>query len=591
MRGTAQFTLGIAAFISLVFLLRSLQWELYSRTISLSICLCLVLTGIIVLKTGGARTVAATLGIIGCSVAATYSVYSSGGMSNPATGWLVVLPLIGALIGGRSGGAVAFVVSLFCGAILLFLESTYGTPENLTPEGFRYGQDRLNQLGQLIMLSLATIGLFRQIKFSESTLHDMVLKLTSEVSARKAAEQEAEKANNIKTEFLANMSHEIRTPINGIVGMLNILEKEPLNEKQLDYLALAKSSSETLLVVINDILDISKIESGKLTLERTTFNLARLIDDIERVAQIRAEEKNLFFQSNTQLCDDFVCGDPVRIRQIIDNLVSNALKFTRNGGVTMRVSLEDARDKIYQLAIEIEDTGIGIPEDKLDTLFIPFLQVESSTTRRFGGTGLGLSISKQLIDLMNGSISVTSQPGTGSCFRFRIEVEKPVTLEEREEEPETVTSLQTPESKIDRQHVLLVEDNDINIVVAQSLLESVGLKVDVAKNGAEAVQMLHANRLCNNNRHYSMVFMDCQMPVMDGYEATRKIRESETFKDLPIIAMTANAMQGDKEKCLAAGMSDYIAKPIDPEIVEQKIREWIDISAPGGSQPSSGEIN
>ena len=571
LRQTAIFTLSIAAVLSVLFLARALQWELYGRTISLSICLGFVLLGIIILKTGGARLVASTLGVLGCSIAASYSVYSSGGMGNPAAGWLIVLPLVGSLIAGKAGGIAAFVISVVSGSTLIYLEYKFGTPENLTPMDFRYGQDRLNQIGQLAIISFSTIGLFKQIKFSETALYDMVYQLTSEVNARKIAEEEAANANNIKTEFLANMSHEIRTPINGITGMLNLLEKDPLTEKQGEYLDLAKFSSETLLVVINDILDISKIESGKLDLERTTFNIAKLINDIQRVTQTRAEAKGLYFEHNTTLCDNYVCGDSVRIRQVIDNLVSNALKFTPEGGVKMSAALERASEQTYQLSVQIEDSGIGIPEYKFDTLFTPFLQMERSTTRRFGGTGLGLSISKQLIELMDGSINVSSEFGKGSRFEFVIELARPDQNEINKSEAATDITAEAQALAEEPQKVLLVEDNDVNIVVAQALLEALGVRVDIAKNGAEALQMLNVE----NQQHYGLILMDCQMPVMDGYEATRKIREIDALKTLPIIAMTANAMQGDREKCLASGMSDYIAKPITTEILNLKVREWL----------------
>ena len=574
LRRTALFTLGIAAFIALVFLVRALQWELYGRTISISICLSLVLTAIIILKTSGQRLCASTLGVIGCSIAASYSVYSSGGMSNPAAGWLLVLPLLGSLMGGMAGGIAAFSISVLSGSTLLYLEYTHGTPPNLTPEGYRFAQDKLNQTGQLLMLSLATIGLFRQIKFSESTLQDMVRQLTLEVGARTAAEQKAEKASKIKSEFLANMSHEIRTPINGIVGMINLLEKEALTDKQIEYLALAKSSSETLLVVINDILDISKIESGKLALEQATFDLSKLIQDIERVSQVRAKEKGLYLQCSVTLCNDNVRGDSVRLRQVIDNLVSNAIKFTRNGGIDINAELEEMNEKSYLFSLQVRDSGIGIPDDKLDQLFVPFSQLETSTTRRFGGTGLGLSISKQLIELMGGSITVTSQLDKGSCFQVEMKLAKAEHSAEPENDVDPATHGEQLAFNDLKPRALLVEDNDVNIIVAQTMIEEIGLQVDVAKNGLEAIEMLSENQR-QAQQPYSLVFMDCQMPVMDGYEAATKLREDERFAHLPIIAMTAHAMQGDKEKCLAAGMSDYIAKPIQREILQKTVNEWL----------------
>jgi signal transduction histidine kinase/CheY-like chemotaxis protein len=517
----------------------------------------------------------AILGIIGCSIAAGYSAYSSGGLGNPAYGWLIVLPLIGGLLGGKKGGIAAFFISLATGLGLVFLE--YGTHSlpNLTPIIYQQSQDRLNQLGQLIIVSLCIISLFKQIKFSEAQLSDFVVKLSDEVDARTLAEQEAEKANQIKSEFLANMSHEIRTPMNGIIGMLNILQKEKLNEKQSNYLGLAKSSSDTLLVVINDILDLSKIESGKLELENNTFDLSKLIKDIVQIKTINASKKGLYLHDHSNLGVDWVIGDPTRIRQVIENLLGNAIKFTEEGGLELAVSLTLTDVSTCLLTVKVSDTGIGISPKKIGSLFTPFQQMESSTTRRFGGTGLGLSISKQLITLMNGAIEVSSEEHKGSIFQFSLKLNVP----EDDDIQEEVRNSREP-STLHQDHispVLLVEDNEINILVALTILESYPLKVDVAKNGIQAIEMIDRNYLSEDS-NYCAIFMDCQMPEMDGYEASTILRQRSEFKDLPIIAMTANAMKGDREKCLVAGMSDYITKPVEPKILEEKLSQWLNIN-------------
>jgi signal transduction histidine kinase len=578
LRGTALFTLNFALVLCAIFLVRSLQWELYDRVLSLSLCSGFVFSSIVVLRMGGPRTVAAILGIIGCCIAAGYASYSRGGLGNPAAGWLVALPLVGALVGGKHGGIFAFVFSLATGIGLFVLESVAGTPQNITPVGFRLSQDRLNQIGQLVIVSLSVFGLFKQIRFSESQLSDTVIKLSKEVQARTLAEQEAERASKIKSEFLANMSHEIRTPMNGIIGMLNILKQESLTDTQHKHLELARSSSDTLLVVINDILDLTKIESGKLALENTHFNLAKLIDDIKQVKTLSASDKGLYFDCQVDLCMDGVSGDPVRLRQVIDNLLNNALKFTQTGGVLLVVSLVQKSEEEYLFSFSVEDTGIGIPEDKLAQLFTPFLQMEMSTTRRFGGTGLGLSISKQLINLMDGTIDVSSKEGIGSRFHFTVDLGISVR--------NGTGKCMTDEVAINKQQViekdqyfpvLLVEDNDINIIVALAVFENFPLNVDVAKNGVQAIEMINQNSQRSGNEYYQAVFMDCQMPEMDGYEASRQLREKDQYKKLPIIAMTANAMKGDREKCLAAGMSDYLSKPIEPEVIEQKLLEWLSI--------------
>jgi signal transduction histidine kinase/CheY-like chemotaxis protein len=577
LRGTAKLTLTVALILCSVFLVRSLQWELYDRVLSLSLCFGFVLSSILILNMQGPRPLAAVLGIMGCCIAAGYSTFSSGGLGNPATGWLVVLPLVGALVGGKQGGTVAFVFSLGTGAGLFVLEVLMGTPENITPLGFRASQDRMNQLGQLVIVSLSVIGLFKQIKFSETLLSDFVLKLSNEVDARTLAEEEAERANNIKSEFLANMSHEIRTPMNGIIGMLNALKQEQLNERQSNYLTLAQSSSETLLVVINDILDITKIESGNLVLEKTDFNLSKLLNEVEQVATLNASDKKLYLNCQVDLCQDTVCGDPVRLRQVIDNLLSNALKFTEKGSVSLIASLKPKNEEVCRFSLSIEDTGIGISEDKMKLLFTPFLQMETSTTRRFGGTGLGLAISKQLTDLMGGTIDVSSEEGKGSRFHLSLDLD---IAEQTDNEKTNANAHNEQECKPAEQAqylpVLLVEDNDINIIVATAILENFPLRVDVAKNGVQALEMINQQQLSEADS-YQAIFMDCQMPEMDGYEATKRLREKSEFKDLPIIAMTANAMQGDRDKCLAAGMSDYISKPIDAETLEAKLTQWLGV--------------
>ena len=549
-----------------------MQWELYGRILSLSLCSILVFTCILILRNGGSRTLSAVVGIIGFCIAVGYGAYSSGGIGNPATGWLIALPLIGALVGGKSGGIFAFIFSLMTGLGLFYIETRFGAPTNLTPAEFIPNQDRLHQIGQLIIVSLSVISLFKQIKFSESQLSDTVIKLLDEVEARKQAEQEAELATKIKSEFLANMSHEIRTPMNGVIGVLNILEKENLSKKQAQYLSLAKSSSKTLMVVINDILDLSKIESGKLELEKICFNLSTLIKDIEQAMKLSADAKELAFSCHANFCADYVVGDPIRIRQIIDNLVGNAIKFTREGRVEIAISLRQ-EGKLYQLSCTVSDTGIGIPANKLKLLFSPFLQMETSTTRRFGGSGLGLAISKHLLTMMNGEIEVKSEQHVGSHFSFNLTMEVP-TQGDLNHEP---LYKRTPSLAVDKDSylpVLLVEDNEINIMVAQAILENFPIHVDVAKNGMQAIEMLDRN-FKSEQSNYQAVFMDCQMPKMDGYEASKILKSRTEFKGLPIIAMTANAMKGDKEKCLAAGMSDYISKPVEPDTVAEKLSLWL----------------
>jgi signal transduction histidine kinase/CheY-like chemotaxis protein len=578
LRRTALFTLKFSLFLCAFFLVRSLQWEIYGRVLSLSLCMGLVLISIIVLKRGGSRAVASIVALIGGCITVAYATYSSGGLGNPASGWLGVLPLIGVLVGGKQGGSFAFIFALVTGLGIFALESWLGVLENLTPVRFRLSQDRFNQLGQLVFISVSLIGLFRQIKFSEEQLSDTVIKLSNEVEARTLAEQKAGRASKIKSEFLANMSHEIRTPMNGIIGMLNILKQEKLTAKQKNFIELARSSSDTLMVVINDILDLNKIESGKFELEEIDFNLSRLINEIQQIKSLNANEKGLYFDFEIDLYTKKVHGDPVRLRQIIDNLINNALKFTSSGGLSLNASLVQKNNNRCLFSFSVEDTGIGIPQDKLALLFTPFLQMEASTTRRFGGTGLGLSISKQLIDLMKGSMGVSSNEGKGSCFYFTLDLgvcEQHST--HQTVHGEVVENKKTIIEKDQYLPILLVEDSEINIIVAQAILEKFPVKVDVAKNGVQAIKMINQNQQ-SGKKHYQAVFMDCQMPEMDGYQTSIQLRKKKEYNNLPIIAMTANAMKGDKEKCLAAGMSDYVSKPIKIKVIEEKLLKWMCIN-------------
>ena len=527
----------------------------------------------------------------------------------------------------------------------------------------------------------------------------------------------AEQATVAKTQFLANMSHEIRTPMNGVNGMLDLLQKSQLTEQQQHYAKVAKSSSDSLLVLINDILDFSKIESGKLDIESIDFNIRESLNDFFTSMVHLAEKKDIELVLDLSGLElEWIKGDPGRIRQILTNLVSNAIKFTASGHVLVKIGVKDVNEMGLILYGSVTDSGIGIEKEKLDGLFDSFSQVDASTTREYGGTGLGLSISKQLCELMQGSISVKSKIGKGSRFEFtltlnksinqihrkvsrllndkvilvndnnefsqrvicqllrargaevetakdvneichyiasnkfdivivdirqignrssiksdlieiKIETEKTgtrmlgLTLAISEQtkddfkrlgcdqiipKPVTDTSLDlalknlySNDSKeintdideellsnLDRKKspddikILLVEDNLINQEVALGMLEGINLTADVVSNGQEALDKITGG---NGHIKYHLVLMDCQMPVMDGYDSTRNIRIHEAkmgLSNIPIIAMTANAMKGDEEKCLAAGMSDYISKPIDQSVLKEKIDKWTDEISP-----------
>ncbi len=372
------------------------------------------------------------------------------------------------------------------------------------------------------------------------------------------AKEQAEESSKVKSEFLANMSHEIRTPISGILGVVDLLKASSLSTQQKDYVSIIESSTDLLMTIINDILDLSKIEAGKMTLENIPFDIRKNLNDVLALFETKAKEKDLYLK--LEVADDVpqvLVGDPVRIKQIYMNLISNAIKFTEKGGITIRASLKDSKKEKRQIHSEIIDTGVGIDKESRERLFKAFSQADVSTTRKHGGTGLGLAISQNLTIMMDGYIGVDSEPGKGSNFYFNIALTKgdPEQLRQKSKEQE--------EKKFsDGQFsILLVEDNKINQRVSSMLLRQLKQEVDIAENGRVAVDKV-------KERRYDVIFMDIHMPLMDGYEATEKIRMLEKENNqspTPIVAVTANAVPEDREKCLNIGMDDYITKPFKKE--------------------------
>ncbi len=387
-----------------------------------------------------------------------------------------------------------------------------------------------------------------------------------DISQRKKDAEELLRAQKAKEQFLANISHEIRTPINGIAGMAALLSQNPTKDEQKTYLNAIKSAADNLKVIINDILDLASIESGKLKFEKIGFNLNDLLYSLIETFGVQASEKGIKLSySLAREANKVFIGDPVRLNQILINLISNAIKFTHNGYIQVLVKVEKVKGKVYVLRFDISDTGIGIPQSKLQTIFESFSQADASVTRKYGGTGLGLTIVKQLVELQNGTIDVVSQENEGSTFSFTIEYQ----LGKIEFFDETKLYKPKNNNQLKNASILLVEDNDINRLYASSILKMWGCHFETAENGVVALEKIR-------NNAFDIILMDIQMPVMDGFETTKAIRQGDPkHNKVPIIALTANATQKDFENCIAAGMNDCITKPFTQEDLFQALTKYL----------------
>lgn len=463
--------------------------------------------------------------------------------------------------------------------VISSLQDVRNAPEKARlPVPRSHEEDEIGSMVAIINRHLETVDAsLSQLRRVESQMKDYSGKLEREVEDRTReisdkndalqrgnralvrAKEDAVRRAQTRARFLASMSHEIRTPLNGVLGMLELALEGTLAPSQRNQLEIAHRAGESLLGLLNDILDISKVEAGKLDLEVISFDLRKLIAECATIHGEQARRKGLEFTTEveTELAPRYL-GDPTRIRQVVNNLLSNAIKFTESGRIAIHLAQTPEG-----IRLEIRDTGIGMSRDALDRIFSPFSQAATDTTRRYGGTGLGLALCQQLVERMHGQIRVDSRENEGTWFTVLL----PLPADSNAGE-DTATPAAPGESAAHRScRILLVEDNRVNQIVASGLLQKMGHEVDHADNGERALAALAL-------KPYDLVLMDCQMPVMDGYEATRRIRQNPQWSGLPVIAVTANVMAGDRDECLAAGMDDYITKPYSRKVLSDMILRW-----------------
>lgn len=431
-----------------------------------------------------------------------------------------------------------------------------------TPDGL--------QIGSLCVIDTKPGMLTPQQREALTTLSHSVIRLL-ELKKRQRElmeeKQKAEEAGKAKTSFLSTMSHEIRTPLNGISGIAHILMEEEHLPHQAEYIRTLKFSANHLMAIVNDILDFSKIEAGAISIEHVPFNLEELLAEIKNANLIRAQDKQIKLKlKRDDELPQFVTGDSVRLSQILNNLVNNAVKFTDSGEVIMDAQVEQLTNTHVQVRFSVKDTGIGIPQEKQDTLFEQFCQVDSSVTRRYGGTGLGLAITKRLLDLQGSSIMLKSEVGVGSEFSFVLSFDIPERIQIPTRKPSTLSDeFQSFEGAT----ILLAEDNEANTLIAKKFMKNWGVKVVHVTTGKAAVEQVQ-------KRYFDLVLMDLQMPVMDGYEATVLIRKAGNSPfELPIVALTASAIHTEREQALEAGMNDFITKPFSPAELHTKLKKYL----------------
>ena len=484
------------------------------------------------------RRTIALLGPLGVVLVA-YSLSTTPGAGDGAV--IYALPVVWTSFFFRWRGTVAIVLWVgICHALALLA----------LPHASAYPGRWFDVMVSVVAIAVVVRILDDRIRHS----HD---EAREEARAAAAARDDAVAASNSKSLFVAKVSHELRTPLNGVLGTTELLLDTELDERQKEYVDIARSAAESLLLVINDILDFSKIEAGSVDLESRAFSLPATVNEVCAMLAVAAREKGVEIVVEVDpTVPDWLRGDAGRVRQVLVNLVSNAVKFTDTGSVTISLTAIASSESAAHVRVDVLDTGIGIEPLALEHLFEPFTQADDSTSRRYGGTGLGLTISAQLVESMGGQIVAESEPGRGSRFSFELEFElagvgagDEPSRRDDERHPRSFAGTRAP-------LILVAEDNPVNQILVTRMIESLGYRAEVVKDGREAVDAA-------NRKRYDLVLMDCQMPELDGYEATRQIRRREAPGNrLPVVAMTAHSMAGDREKCIAAGMDDYISKPM-----------------------------
>ncbi|MCA9537724.1 MAG: response regulator [Myxococcales bacterium] len=480
----------------------------------------------------------------------------TGGVGLPAPFGLAIVPMLAILLGGLRASLFWTIMAIGVLVLLTVLHARdFNFPIVIDQQSLQ--KRFLVGMAGIVVLLCALALLFDWL--SRAALRDLSLVHADLDDAR----EQAQEANRTKTRFLANMSHEIRTPMNGVLNMLDLLRDGPLSEGQRRSVDVAYRSAQALLHLLNDIVDLAKVEAGALALEARPFSLHRSVREVIEFFALSASGKGLrlSFEPGEDAPDGLI-GDAFRLRQVLINLVGNAIKFTTKGGIRVRVS-SNARG---ETVLKVVDSGIGIASDQVERIFDPFTQADASSTRRHGGTGLGLAISRQLVEQMGGTLRAESALGTGSTFIVTL----PLPRVDEVPEPETtlVTRTVFPGAR-----VLVVEDNPVNRMVAEKLLARLQVNIESAVDGRQGIDAALAG-------HFDLVLMDCQMPEVDGYEATRHLREVGYTR--PIVALTANAMEGDRERCLDAGMDDFLAKPLRKDALLAALDRWLPKSTRAG---------